>query len=534
MALIDSNKPEDLRDEFDEIDQYMDEEDNEYDNKTAAVSAWGVSLVIHATCLALLSFIVLFMVNKDDQAPLMITMVDPIEQKEPEDRDLVQVDPEITITDITDDKEQLITDLDIEMPEIVTEEVVDFQEEAKGRDDAVAQSEMGGAAFFQNIGAGGSASGAFGRQRGGDRNTGIRGYGKNAKATQDALDAALRWLMRHQSPNGMWDSDGYSINCQDGNPMPPGGTAKGDEDIAMTGYALLCFLGAGYDHRTANRYQTVVKKGIDWLVAMQKPDGLLGERNYEHPVAAMALAEAYGMTNDPNLRDPAQRAIDIILARQVKENDDPYSGLGWDYNAPKISRMDTSVTGWNVMALKSAKVSGLDVGHGIDGSVRWLQGAWKAANPGWETLDPYGKSVFPYTWNAQTDAVKKDHLSFAGALCSVFVHHDEVMLYTLLNDMTERWFDTERYKTNSYALYYASLASYQGQNGHWKEKWGNEDTGFVPWLLAEQYKTDDCHNGTWPWHNERWHGAETSPVLIHCYKTLALSVAWRYLPLSVK
>ena len=37
---------------------------------------------------------------------------------------------------------------------------------------------------------------------------------------------------------------------------------------------------------------------------------------YSHGIASIALCEAYGMTGDKRLREPAQRAIDFIVAAE--------------------------------------------------------------------------------------------------------------------------------------------------------------------------------------------------------------------------
>ena len=124
---------------------------------------------------------------------------------------------------------------------------------------------------------------------------------------KSAVDAALKWFKRHQSPNGQWDVDGYPVNCQEAGPKCEPGSNKKGGDEAVTGYAVLCFLGAGYDHKTPNKFQQTVKRGLDWLVQNQNGEGGWG-RNYENGVCSMALAEAYAMTNDPALREPAQKA----------------------------------------------------------------------------------------------------------------------------------------------------------------------------------------------------------------------------------
>jgi hypothetical protein len=65
------------------------------------------------------------------------------------------------------------------------------------------------------------------------------------------------------------------------------------------------------------------------------------------------MCEAYGLTQDPKLKRSAQAAVNFIVKAQ-----DPTGG-GWRY-APRQAG-DTSVVGWQVMALKSAQMSGLDV-----------------------------------------------------------------------------------------------------------------------------------------------------------------------------
>ena len=249
------------------------------------------------------------------------------------------------------------------------------------------------------IGGGGGSAGAFGNRSGGGKKRALGRFG-GSKASESAVDAALKWFKRHQSPNGQWDVDGYPVNCQEAGPKCEPGKDRKGADAAVTGYAVLCFLGAGYDHKTPNKFQQTVKRGLDWLVANQNGEGGWG-RNYENGVCSMALCEAYAMTNDPALREPAQKSLDHLRDRQNPgAGKDSYGGSGWDYTSPKPSRNDSSVTGWCVMAMKSGKAAGLDTHGGLEGAKWWLDEAWKATNPGWENLDPYeDASQFPYTFN---------------------------------------------------------------------------------------------------------------------------------------
>ena len=138
---------------------------------------------------------------------------------------------------------------------------------------------------------------------------------------------------------------------------------------------------------------------MDYLVSTISADGKFPgpRRNYIQGIAAMAVCEAYGMTGDLELREPAQRAIDHMLKVQ-NGGDDPYRGGGWDYDSA-TGRNDMSVTGWCVMALKSAKLSGLDIGAGMDKAKNLFERAWTVANQeaGLNPSDPYryfGLSVY--------------------------------------------------------------------------------------------------------------------------------------------
>jgi len=446
-----------------------------------AVPAWIISSIVHAVALLLLSLIVY--VSQDEEDPPAITTATlpppPALEKPEERREIVPEDTPLVV-EIETEKPSPITELDVVVEEFTREEDQDA-DTPKGREETTADSEMGNTGAFMAIGPGSNSAGLLGSRDKGGRKRAVGLHG-GTPGSENGVDAALRWFKKHQSPNGQWDVDGYTANCTDPGAKCEPGTEHTDEagDVACTGYALLCFLGAGYDHRMPSKYKATVKKGIDWLVSVQKVDGLFGDRNYEHAVAAMAIAEAYAMSNDPTLKGPAQKAIDIVLARQSKDRSGGY-GLGWDYTAPNPARHDASVSGWNVMALKSATAGGLAIGNGMTGAKQYLERAWKAANKDFTSKDPYrDTSNFPYTWNSETDAVEigapgSDHHDMApvGALCAVFLGHkaDDVMLNSMANNIMKHQFPTA-YPCNTYYLYYNTLAIFQVAGDRWKQ-WNN-------------------------------------------------------------
>ncbi|MBA3936335.1 MAG: hypothetical protein H0X38_02650 [Planctomycetes bacterium] len=404
---------------------------------------------------------------------------------------------------------------------------------------AVSTMENHGAGIVVVTGAGGPSSGIFSlRTPDGRKKAAKKGGG--GPATEAAVHDSLRWFKRHQSANGMWDAEHYQDNCQTGLKCEPGSTTSSggsDVNVALTGYALLCYLGAGYDHKLGT-YRTTVQKALDYLLAAQKPDGLLGVRNYEHAVAAMALAEAYGMTGDPALRAPAQKAATLLVSRQArnpsKQADRSYGGLGWDYVDGNPARNDSSVSGWCVMALKSAVAAGLDVGTGMAGARSWLDQSWKAANPEWRKLvDPYtARSSFPYTWDATSDVVQIDppgssahDLAPVGAVCAVFLghHQGDIMLESLCNHIDTYQHPTT-YPCNTYYLYYNTMAIFQAGGERW-QRWNKTMSGM---LLASMRREPDCFAGSWDPANTVFHGSDTGRVLSTAYCCLCLEVYYRY------
>ena len=529
---MEGQDPEELEGEAEEEDEHK---------VGTGIAGWPISLAVHGLVALIFCYIV-FAAHKDDEelAPMRVTTMDPPPKKEEkkEQRDVeAKVDVNVeTVADVA----APVTQLDVKVEEVSQSEEDNDAQVAKGREEAVSSAETGGQGAFMAIGAGGGSAGMFGSRSGGGKHRALA-KGGGTRASESAVDAALRWFKKHQSPNGMWDPEKYPANCQENPKCEPGSTSDvggSDAGIAMTGYALLCFLGAGYDHKTPSKFKTTVQKGLEYLRSVQKPDGLLGVRNYELGVATMALAEAYAMTTDADLKGPAQKGIKILLDRQCKDGskdaDKAYNGLGWDYEVPNPSRIDSSVSGWCVMALKSGLAGGLNVGTGMEGAKKWLEKAWKAANKDWMKLtDPYSAtSNFPYTWDPTTDAVdiapagsgSKD-MAPVGALCAVFLGHHagNIMLESLCNHIMQYQFPT-KYPTNTYYMYYNTLAVFQAGGDRWK-RWNDTVRDM---LVNAQRKSADCFDGSWDAAGTVFPGNNVGRVLSTAYCCLCLEVYYRY------
>ena len=200
-----------------------------------------------------------------------------------------------------------------------------------------------------------SAPRIFGFRRGKTKQQLIKVRGGDDK-TQTAVRKGLAWLSHAQQTLGRGDG-GWSVSRG-------GGRAK-LSDVGVTGLALMAFLADGHvwvelEDGKVPEFGDTVKKGIHWLVYNQQPDGLLavrkdGKYNYSHAMATQALVEALAMSGDTRLRNAAEKAVKFVIAGQQDNG-------GWNYtNAPGTGRADTSITGWQVMALASARRAGIEV-----------------------------------------------------------------------------------------------------------------------------------------------------------------------------
>src|SRR5262249_9860114 len=114
---------------------------------------------------------------------------------------------------------------------------------------------------------------------------------------------------------------------------------------------LLPMLGAGHTHKEG-AYAKTMDRGLSYLLGKQKEDGRFDGSAYQYGLAAMVLCEAYGLTMDSALKDPAQRAIDAIAKGQ-------HPGGGWRYEPGQAG--DMSTTTWPFIALMTGRAAGLRV-----------------------------------------------------------------------------------------------------------------------------------------------------------------------------
>jgi hypothetical protein len=188
------------------------------------------------------------------------------------------------------------------------------------------------------------------------------------EASEAAVEKGLRWLAAHQQRDGSWNFNHQLGPCK-GLCRNPGDVASTTGSTAM---ALAPFLGAGYTYENPEHGRTV-RDGLYYLKnrarVVQEGVDLQEGTMYAQGLAAIVLSEGYAMTGDQSLKYVAQQAVDFIDYAQDKR------GGGWRYSPGEPG--DMTVTGWQLMALKSAQMAGLDVSqstvYGVDRFLSSLQ-----------------------------------------------------------------------------------------------------------------------------------------------------------------
>jgi hypothetical protein len=151
--------------------------------------------------------------------------------------------------------------------------------------------------------------------------------------TKKAMAGALAFLKSAQKKDGSW-----------------GGNQ------AVTAFACMAYMSNGHVPGQGD-YGPEVAKGIRNLMANAAESGYLigpkGGNMYAHGMATLALSQAWGMSGDESVKKTLKKAIDLIIRSQNSEG-------GWRYE-PAPTGADISVTIMQVMALRGAKDSGLNV-----------------------------------------------------------------------------------------------------------------------------------------------------------------------------
>jgi squalene cyclase len=168
--------------------------------------------------------------------------------------------------------------------------------------------------------------------------------GNQTKVTRElerCVERGLDFLARTQGADGSWDQAG-------------GGGGYGS---AAAGLAMMAMMAHG-EVPDDSKYGKVIRKAVDYLVTTQQSNGLLAGRSgsspvYSHGFATLAMAEVYGMIDDPRVGPALKKATGLIVSSQNRLG-------GWRYSVG-ASDADTTVSGAQMIALRAAANAGMEV-----------------------------------------------------------------------------------------------------------------------------------------------------------------------------
>ena len=146
----------------------------------------------------------------------------------------------------------------------------------------------------------------------------------------------LEFLAKSQNDNGSWND---SVGSEPG----------------VVGLCVASFLAHGEDPNNG-LYAKNIRLGIDYIISQQnEKNGYIGSSMYNHAFATKALAESYGVLDNPKIASALQKAVELIVSSQKRNR----LG-GWRYT-PESRDADTTVTGCQMVTLFAARNAGIAV-----------------------------------------------------------------------------------------------------------------------------------------------------------------------------
>lgn len=335
--------------------------------------------------------------------------------------------------------------------------------------------------------------------------------------TEAAVETALIWLARAQSPEGAWNAKQFGAGTET-YALGVNRNGTGDRaDTGVTGLALLAFLSGGHTH-LQGKYQVTVRTALEYLLRSQMSQGDLtglkqvgsdmsvtNARMYCHGIATLALAEAYAMTHDEWLRGPLIKAVTYTLKAQ-----DPQGG-GWRYQPQ--SPGDLSQFGWQAMALRSTERSGMVLEPIVKQRMKYFVDSCSTGKYGGLARYRPGEGAPSPTMTAEALA------------CRLLLNHstNSSAAMEARDNLIQNLPGTG--EDNVYYWYYATLALFQLQDQSW-QRWNQ---ALKTRLLSTQRPAYDSDAGSWD--PDRVWGGYGGRVYSTAMSCLCLEVYYRYLPL---
>ena len=328
-------------------------------------------------------------------------------------------------------------------------------------------------------------------------------FGGDAE-TERCVMRALRWLKTQQRADGSWAGRSGSLN--------------------MTGFVVLTYLSRGIKPGADPEFGDTVRKGVEYLMRNRHKDA----------IALAALAEAYGLSRNPNIREIVEQSLNN-LADQMKET---IWGPHRDGSKAREPRDLTKLT-FYVMALRSAQLSRFRIPNLQKGLDKLREGFLHQANKkiGGFSSAFYGPPSRNYPrimmWHYMLGVVGMQYVGAGDnpvidktlgilmdewepptlattdiSCCPVRANYWATMVFFNYFEGDKRWFDWNNKMKSVY------------KRGQHKEVGKYQDHRGMPQEIG-YWTCEDMHIGT-------------QPIATTCYVALQLMVYYRYLPTGQK
>ena len=300
-----------------------------------------------------------------------------------------------------------------------------------------------------------------------------------------SIDRGLSWLAANQDRDGSFQAPAMG---------QPG----------VTSLVVMAFLSRGH-MPGEGPYGDKLDRAIEFVMRTQRSDGLFTfadpgrthiakhaskAATYNHAIAGLMLTEAYGMTDSSRsqaIRKVVIKGLQFTRQLQLRRKASSQDLGGWRYlnsRGSGAAESDLSVTGWQLMFLRSAKNAGFDVPkQQIDEAMRYVYGCWDER----QGVFYYTKVSSERRWSRGMVGVGILSLSMAGH------HHTDIARragdFLLSNPFTRFGRSVGSGERYFYSMYYCSQAMAQLGGDYWNRYF----PGLATMLLSNQRRSGD-----WP------------------------------------
>ena len=328
-------------------------------------------------------------------------------------------------------------------------------------------------------------------------------FGGDAE-TERCVMRALRWLKTQQQPDGHWEGHSGSLH--------------------MTGFVVLTYLARGIKPGADPEFGETLRKGVEFLMRQQSKDA----------IALAALAEAYGMSHNPNIREIVEQSLNDLADRMKETIWGPYKD-----GSKAVEPRDLTKLTFYVMALRSAQLSRFKIPNLQKGLDKLREGFLHQANKKYGGFSSayYGPPPINYPrimmWHYMLGVVG---MQYVGA-------GDNPVIDKTLGILMDEWEPPTLTTTDISccpvrANYWATMVFFNYFEGdkRWAEWNGKMKACYKRGQHKETGKYQD-HRGMPQeigyWTCEDMH-IGSQPIAPTCYVALQLMVYYRYLPTGQK